>query len=58
MHKNNTIHKPHDSYDYTQRNPLYSGAEKTMTFELLHFSKHYHPTVAFFANKLMNVSFV
>jgi ribosome biogenesis protein MAK21 len=56
LHKNNSGHKSHDSYDYTQRNPLYSGAEKTMTFELLHFSKHYHPTVALFANKLINVS--
>jgi ribosome biogenesis protein MAK21 len=55
VHKNLVIHKSHDSYDYTQRNPLYSGADKTLTFELLHFARHFHPTVALFANKLIHV---
>lgn len=55
IHKNNIIHKTHDSYDYTQRNPLYSGADKTLTYELILYSRHYHPTVAIFANNLINV---
>jgi hypothetical protein len=55
VHKKNIIHKSHDKYDYTQRNPLYSGADKTSTYELLLYARHYHPTVSLFANKLMNV---
>ena len=55
VHKSNIIFKRHDKYDYTERNPLYCGAEKTLTYELYLFTKHYHPTVVVFANKLMNV---
>lgn len=56
VHKRNIIFKKHDKYDYQERNPLYAGADKTLTFELLAFTKHYHPTVVVFANKLMNVT--
>lgn len=56
VHKKNIIHKRHDRYDHTERNPLYCGADKTLTYELLPFTRHYHPTVVVFANKLMNVS--
>ena len=55
IHKKNIIYKKHDKYDYQERNPLYCGADKTLTFELLAFTKHYHPTVVVFANKLLNV---
>lgn len=55
VHKRNIIFKKHDKYDYQERNPLYAGADKTLTFELLAFTRHYHPTVVVFANKLMNV---
>lgn len=55
IHKKNIVFKKHDRYDYQERNPLYCGADKTLTFELLAFTKHYHPTVVVFANKLLNV---
>lgn len=55
LHKRNIIFKKHDKYNFQERNPLYCGADKTLTFELLAFTKHYHPTVVVFANKLMNV---
>ncbi len=58
IHKKNIIFKKHDKYDPTERNPLYCGADKTLTFELLPFTRHYHPTVVVFANKLLNVSWV
>ncbi|RNA44224.1 CCAAT enhancer-binding zeta, partial [Brachionus plicatilis] len=54
IHKKNIVFKKHDKYDYHERNPLYSGADKTLTYELLLYSKHYHPTVVVYANKLMN----
>ena len=54
IHKKNIIFKRHDKYDYQERNPLYCGADKTLTYELLPFTRHYHPTVVVFANKLMN----
>ena len=57
VHKKNIIFKRHDKYDCQERNPLYCGADKTLTFELLPFTRHYHPTVVVFANKLMNVRF-
>jgi len=57
IHKKNIIFKKHNRYDPTERNPLYSGADKTLTFELLPFTRHYHPTVVVFANKLLNVRF-
>lgn len=57
VHKKNIVFKKHDKYDYQERNPLYSGADKTLTYELLLYSRHYHPTVVVYANKLMNVNF-
>lgn len=54
VHKKNVIFKRHDRYDAQERNPLYCGADKTLTFELLPFTRHYHPTVVVFANKLLN----
>ena len=56
IHKKNIVFKKHYKYDYQERNPLYCGADKTLTFELLAFTKHYHPTVVVFANKLLNVN--
>jgi ribosome biogenesis protein MAK21 len=58
VHKKNVIFKHHDKYDYTQRNPLYCGADKTLTYELLPFTRHYHPTVALFAQKLLKVTLI
>jgi ribosome biogenesis protein MAK21 len=56
IHKNNVVFKRHTSYDFNERNPMYAGAEKTLTYELLALSRHYHPTVALFATKLLNVN--
>jgi len=56
IHKKNIVFKKHYKYDYQERNPLYCGADKTLTFELLAFTRHYHPTVVVFANKLLNVN--
>jgi ribosome biogenesis protein MAK21 len=55
VHKSNMVFKRHDKYDYKERNPLYCGADKTLTYELHLFTRHYHPTVVVFANKLINV---
>lgn len=55
QHKKNIVFKRHDHYDYHERNPMYAGADKTLTYELLPLSRHYHPTVVVFANKLLNV---
>jgi hypothetical protein len=55
IHKNNVVFKRHTSYDFNERNPMYAGAEKTLTYELLALTRHYHPTVALFATKLLNV---
>ena len=56
MHKSNITFKRHDKYDFMERNPLYCGADKTLSYELLLFTKHYHPSVVVFATKMMNVS--
>ncbi len=58
VHKSNVVFKRHDKYDYKERNPLYCGADKTLTYELHLFTRHYHPTVVVFANKLMNVRII
>lgn len=55
QHNKNMAFKKLDHYDYHERNPLYSGADKTVNYELLPFTRHYHPTVVVFANKLLNV---
>ena len=46
------------TYDPHQRNPLYSGAENSCSWELNRLSRHYHPSVCLFASTLMKVSFV
>lgn len=55
VHKKNIIFKKHDKYDYHERNPMYCGADKTLSYELVPLTQHYHPTVVIFANKLMSV---
>lgn len=40
-------------YDYTARNPRYAGGEHAILAELIHLSRHYHPTVATFASKII-----
>ncbi|KOC64166.1 CCAAT/enhancer-binding protein zeta [Habropoda laboriosa] len=37
-------------YDPFHRNPLYAGITKGLNTELISLSKHYHPSVALFAN--------
>lgn len=41
------------AYDPTKRNPLYANAEHSVCHELVELSKHYHPTIAFFASQLL-----
>jgi len=41
-------------YDYTVRNPRYSGGEHAVLAELIPLSRHYHPTVATFANRIIS----
>ncbi|KAK9509871.1 hypothetical protein O3M35_004769 [Rhynocoris fuscipes] len=40
-------------YDPLARNPAYSRADKTAYLELLYLSKHFHPTVSLFAEKIL-----
>ncbi|XP_043523948.1 CCAAT/enhancer-binding protein zeta isoform X2 [Frieseomelitta varia] len=40
----------HKEYDPFCRNPLYAGITKNLNTELIMLSKHYHPSVALFAN--------
>lgn len=56
MNKNNMI-------DPFYRNPLYAGVTKGLNTELLTLAKHYHPSVALFANTILegsvsNTSFI
>lgn len=41
------------SYDPFCRNPLYAGATKGCNTELISLSKHFHPSVALFANSII-----
>ncbi|XP_022177622.1 CCAAT/enhancer-binding protein zeta [Myzus persicae] len=41
-------------YDYTARNPRFSGGEHAVLAELIPLSRHYHPTVATFANRIIS----
>ena len=41
-------------YDSGKREPIYSNADKTAYWEIIALTKHYHPTVAIWANKLLN----
>ena len=42
------------SYDPLARNPMYCGAESTLLWELSQLSRHYHPSVALFAQNLID----
>ncbi|KAL9607211.1 MAG: hypothetical protein Q9167_007851 [Letrouitia subvulpina] len=48
--------KPYQSYDGRKRDPEHSNAEKSSLWELLPFLHHYHPSVSFFATKLLTHS--
>ncbi|XP_015379330.1 PREDICTED: CCAAT/enhancer-binding protein zeta [Diuraphis noxia] len=41
-------------YDYTARNPKFAGGEHAILAELIPLSRHYHPTVATFANRIIS----
>lgn len=41
-------------YDPNQRNPLYAGAECSITWELQMLANHYHPSVCLFARSLLD----
>lgn len=41
-------------YDYTARNPRFAGGEHAILTELIPLSRHYHPTVATFASRIIN----
>lgn len=40
-------------YDYTARNPRYAGGEHAILAELVPLSRHYHPSVATFASRIL-----
>lgn len=40
-------------YDYTARNPRFAGGEHAILAELIPLSRHYHPTVATFASRIL-----
>jgi ribosome biogenesis protein MAK21 len=44
-----------DHYDIYKRNPLYCGSEYTCLHELIFLKNHSHPTVALFAQNLLDV---
>ena len=43
-------------YDIHARDPVFSNADRTFLFELSLLAHHYHPTVAHFANQLLDGS--
>ncbi|XP_077990982.1 CCAAT/enhancer-binding protein zeta-like [Glandiceps talaboti] len=45
-------------YDSQSRNPLYCGAEHSILWELEKLAGHYHPSVAHFAQTILNEEFV
>lgn len=44
---------PPVAYNLSARDPAFSGADKTLFFELKLLTRHYHPTVATFARTLL-----
>lgn len=40
-------------YDFTARNPRFAGGEHAILSELIPLSRHYHPTVATFASRII-----
>jgi hypothetical protein len=53
LNKSNENHMNH--YDIFKRNPLYCGSEYTCLHELIFLKNHSHPTVALFAQNLLDV---
>ena len=53
LNKTNQTYTNH--YDLFKRNPLYCGSEYTCLHELLFLKNHAHPTVALFAQNILNV---
>ena len=51
------VDSPHTSgYLANARNPLYSGADNSCLWEVMKLSRHYHPSVARFAQNLLQVN--
>ncbi|CAG7730275.1 unnamed protein product [Allacma fusca] len=46
------------TYDISGRNPAYCGANLTLAFELVSLAEHYHPSVALFAQTLIDKNFI
>jgi ribosome biogenesis protein MAK21 len=42
------------TYDPLARNPLFCGAENTLQWELTRLGNHFHPSVALFAQNLLD----
>ena len=51
--KEETPTQPAVRYNLSARDPAFSGADKTLFFELTLLTRHYHPTVAAFARRLL-----
>lgn len=51
-------HPPITCYNASHRNPRYAGGEFCVYTELLELQKHFHPSVALFATKILNGEFV
>lgn len=47
-------HPPITCYNPQHRNPRYAGGEFCVYTELLELQKHFHPSVALFATKILN----
>ena len=45
-------------YDPALRNPSYCGAQLTLAYELSCLSQHFHPSVALFAQTLLNQNYI
>ncbi|XP_077493721.1 CCAAT/enhancer-binding protein zeta-like [Amblyomma americanum] len=48
-----TAQRRRTGYDPLARNPLYCGAEGCPAWELRHLSRHHHPSVALFAERIL-----
>jgi ribosome biogenesis protein MAK21 len=51
-------HNPLKEYDPLARNPVYCGAEFTLSYELTCLIHHFHPSVALFSQTLLNRQFI
>lgn len=52
--KGHTIHRKSMGYDPNHRNPMYCGAEHSVMWELELLTQHFHPSVALFAQKILD----